>query len=277
MCNRRIIPLGLGLLLILGTGCSGRQECEQPRLLEDLFDGLSAPGGRAHWNVVFAVKSGVEPEYAAAEIIAYLRKEPGARQTNVNWSAFDPEYMIQPRDFWAKVLADMKGVDVEIGFGRKPHEEKIEAVLQDIARSPDRHPARRDPDQSPVSTAMFTGLMSVRPMVARYIGKGEDELADVRAIFASPMSHQVAKSAGLRRGNAMKSTPKRLRSGPFTWTGVLSFCLKGIPQEAYDAECYYDAQIKRWLVDDVVMIELATDRRIHVPPVQDWNPLEQPD
>jgi len=275
MFIRRMITLGLGVLLILGAGCSGRQGCEQPALLEDLFDGLTAPGGRAHWTVGFAIKPGLEPEYAAAEIIAYLRKEPGARQTNVNWSAFDPEYMIQPRDFWAKVLADMKGVDVEIGFGRKPHEEKIEAVLQEIVRSPDRHPARRDPDESGVRSAMVKGLLSVRPMLAMYLGKGEDELADVRAISASPMSDQVAQSAGLRGGNVMKSTPRRLRSGPFTWIGVLSFRLKGIPQEAYDAECYYDAEIKRWLVDDVVMIELATDRRRHVPPVQEWNPLEQ--
>jgi len=120
-----------GTLLAFGAGC------EEPpqRFLEELFDaryfGIVSSGPTINpSDIQYELKPGIEREYAAREIAAYLAREKDARTTR-HREGYRPA--LHPRDYWALVLADMKGLEMEVAPGAKgPDEENIQRLLREI-------------------------------------------------------------------------------------------------------------------------------------------------
>lgn len=245
--------VGCGALLALVLGClSSRQgPVSRPQLLEELFAQVGVSGGRVFWDTHYVLKEGVDPEYAAAQIAAYLRNEPGAPESRIVPAAYAQDAEVNRRDFWAMVLANMTNVEMKIGFGRYPHEEQIQAVLREIAAAPEQHRPRRDPSFSPVGETLQGRLAEVKPMLARYLGVGEREIVGFAPRSPSPNTLEAAQSAGLKRKYVLGRAPERLAGSKYTWTGVVDFDLRGSPARDYMAVCFYDPEAGHWLVDQV--------------------------
>ena len=131
-----------GLILAAGFGCTDEEEGpeSQALLVEDLFQPLAMRllGSGNAYDVRYELRDGVEQDMAAEEIAAYLRGEQGARTTELDIGRGLIGYHIHPRDFWALVLADLKGVEFPISADRKDaHEEDIKVLLSRIERRAD--------------------------------------------------------------------------------------------------------------------------------------------
>ena len=122
----------------LGCSPEGGEPMAQRRLVEDLFEVnhlyVFACGGR-YQEVGYQLRGGVDPEYAAGEIAAYLHKSPNCRETQFSLDEVaGPVYPpIHPRDFWAMVLAKMKHIEFSISALRPgPHEAEIALLLRNV-------------------------------------------------------------------------------------------------------------------------------------------------
>ena len=143
-----VTRLACGILMALGAACvmlmiGCAQEKAETRCLEELvFVGLR----KSHWKyfVVVELRPGVTSKDAEAEIERYLRNEPGARQPRVPTDC----QPFRPRDFWAGVLADLRGAP----YALDPYdsEEKRERIIADLlAEDPGEAEPSGKPSENP--------------------------------------------------------------------------------------------------------------------------------
>jgi hypothetical protein len=121
-----------------GCGREGSQAKDRRRLVEDLFEMNSLEVFAVGWryqSVRYRLREGIAPEYAAAEIAAYLLRRPNCRETEFSLDEVAGPLCpaIHPRDFWAMVLADIKHIEFSISAMRPgPNDEDIAALLERV-------------------------------------------------------------------------------------------------------------------------------------------------
>jgi hypothetical protein len=268
LCKVMAAVVGCGALFASVLGCLGNHQrpVSQPRFLEELFAQLEVSGDRRFWDANYVLKEGVNPEYAAVQIAAYLRNEPGAPESRIVPAAYAQDVAVNRRDFWAMVLAEMTNVEIGIGFGRHPHEDQIQTVLREIAAAPEQHRARSVPGFSALSETLKGRMAEVQPMLARYLGVSEREVVGFSARSASPTTPEAARSAGLKSKYIIRRAPERLAGSHYTWEGVVDFDLRGSSAWHYEAVCFYDPEAGHWLVDQVRKVDVNTEKPTRVEP-----------
>lgn len=260
--------------MALGCARSDSTPKPRPRFLEDLFSRIGVAVERRRKDALFSLKEGIDAEYAACEIEAYLRKQPGARQARDIPGAYAERVSLTERDFWAMVLAELRGFDLEALRQERPGEDVVEAMLREIARAPEKYPARRDLSFSPVAAALKKRMCETKLMFARYLGLAADEIVELVPRYASPRNLETAQNAGLKKEFIVSSRPTSLPERAYPWEGVVDFRLRSQPDEPYMGCCYFDPKMDRWLADEVKRGEPLLEMPKRVEPVQGWNPLE---
>ena len=101
------------------------------------FGEIGISGGFASYHdVMYELKDDVEQREVVEEIVLYLKKDPSAKGSRVDWrerDLFVGVGEIHPRDMWAMVLADLTGHSIRIPASTAgPHEEQIAELLRKV-------------------------------------------------------------------------------------------------------------------------------------------------